>query len=203
MTEESKSIKYCSERQRVVYGDGTELPPTEALSKEDSLKRELEHRIYASLEERKGVKESLAVYGDWCQEQEVTVDYRVHYRDLRGEDLSGLYLPRVSFFGCRLERVSFERTNLEGALFSHSRGLGLVRWVLSDLTNAMFCGCPNLDEERLSDAILLNTKITGMRHELDQLRSSLKDMGIQVRTVRTEVEELEVSHRAPTLRRHP
>ena len=151
------------ERQRVI----TEEP----LSKEERLRRDLEDRIYHSLEkgDGEGVKESLAVYSDFCQEHEIPFKIEFNTRDLSGMDLSGLSLPGVRFSRCLLEGVSFKETNLERAVFiecefgpnEFSKVQPIdndVVWKSANLTEACFLDCSDLDRN-LSGATIHNTEI--------------------------------------------
>ena len=162
---ETSEMEYDSEPQRVIREE-------EPLSKEERLRRDLEDRIYHSLEkgDGEGVKESLAVYGDFCQVHEIPFEIEFNTRDLSGMDLSGLSLPRVRFSKCLLEGVSFKETNLERAVFVQcefgpnefarvqSTTDTDVVWESANLTEACFLDCSDLDSS-LSGAIIHNTEI--------------------------------------------
>ena len=161
---ETSEMEYDSEPQRVIREE-------EPLSKEERLRRELEDRIYHSLEkgDGEGVKESLAVYSDFCQEHEIPFKIEFNTRDLSGMDLSGLSLPGVRFSRCLLEGVSFKETNLERAVFiecefgpnefSKVQPIDTdVVWESANLTEACFLDCSDLDRS-LSGAIIHNTEI--------------------------------------------
>ena len=204
---EERQIKYNSERRRVTYFDNTDLPLTEkeiaTLSKEDLQKRQLQNRIYDALTEGEGAEESITVYSDWCLEQAVEgADIRFHNRDLRGMNLSGLYLKGVQFFECLLEGANLRGANLQEAVFEKI-DLKLVELSKANLTKASFFNCRNLDKVRLSDATILSeTKITtGLRQDMDQLRSSLREIGLDVVVVETQPPIRQVlEHRPPRLR---
>ena len=171
--ETSSKIEYDSEPQKVLRKERRQrvIREEEPLSKEEKLRRDLANSIYHFLEkgDGKGVKESLAVYGDFCQAHEIPFEIEFNTRDLSGMDLSGLSLPRVKFSRCLLGGVSFEETNLERAVFYRcefgpnefarvqSTDTDVV-WESANLTEACFLDCSDLDRS-LSGAIIHNTEI--------------------------------------------
>lgn len=87
------------------------------------------------------------------QQQDVLI-----YCDLHGRDFRDIDLKKVTFFGCRLDGVSFSRANLSGAFFVGCSTLenDPVRFFESKLDGVKFADCslsfdPRRDEQGASE----------------------------------------------------